>query len=471
MSTGAISNPPAAAPAESKSARKKKAKADAAAAAAAAASPSTPTAEPQTPLDGPANGSEDSENAFIRECQKSLRNVNKKLNAMEKLNNVVKENPGISLDDLVASRKINNDQKNQALKKPELEKQKQQLEEQLAQYKKFSEDFQQKFAREKEQIEAGHTEKLKELEQTIRADEEAKAQKIQKQRLLTFSRFLRAAAARRQQEEEAESELSKAFEGALLLVYGGDANAVNAAEKLIDGSDEKVFSTEGVQLEVTYAQVKQTALEDAPFATEEAWVDDVAQAEPAPPEVQSDAIPATDPTIANAGMTELDATAPAATGGAEETETSAAPPAASVDDAAANAAAAEQWDTKAPGAEDPLTESFEMVPRDPAETEAVHEPAPAASTQSWAEEPSTAPAATESTPAPNGDGFQEVPSNRGGRGRGGFQGERRGGYRGRGRGDGRGRGGFRGDRGRGGRGGRGPRTDSQGHGQPQAQAQ
>jgi len=69
-------------------------------------------------------------------------------------------------------------------------------------------------------------------------------------RLLTLSRFLRAAAARRQSEDE-ESDLAKAFEGALLLVYGGDPIAVAAAEKLIDGTDEQVPSTEGVILNVT----------------------------------------------------------------------------------------------------------------------------------------------------------------------------------------------------------------------------
>jgi hypothetical protein len=137
-----------------------------------------------------------------------------------------------------------------------------------------------------------------------------------------------------------------------------------------------------------------------------------------------------------------------------------------------------------------MEESFEMVPRDPLETEnrEAHAPALAGSTQSWADETS---AAAESAELPtssgvanvNGDGFQEVTANhRGGRGhrgsggaprgqrggpRGGgeFRGERRRGggegFRGgRGRG---GEGGFRGEgRGRGGpRGGRGgPRGES-----------
>jgi len=114
----------------------------------------------------------------------------------------------------------------------------------------------------------------------------------------------------------------------------------------------------------------------------------------------------------------------------------------------ANAAAEAQWDKQPTGADDPLTESFEMVPRDPAETETPHVAAAVTSTQSWADdtpEPSAAPAA----PASGNDGFSEVHHNRGGRGRGGHPGGERGGYRGRGRGGPRGE--FRG-RGRGGRG-------------------
>jgi hypothetical protein len=74
--------------------------------------------------------------------------------------------------------------------------------------------------------------------------------KLLKEKILTLSRFLRAAAARRQLEDD-DSDLTKAFEGALLQVYGGDATAVLAAEKLIDGTEDGVPSTEGVVLSVT----------------------------------------------------------------------------------------------------------------------------------------------------------------------------------------------------------------------------
>ena len=184
----------------------------------------------------------------------------------------------------------------------------------------------------------------------------------------------------------------------------------------------------------------------------------MAQSQPVPPESEATGVP-TDPTVANAGLTEIEGAA-SLNGGATAEEASNAPPTGSVDGGAANAAADDQWDRQATGSDDPLAESFEMVPRDPLETETPAAPAPNNSTQSWADE--SHESAPSSTPVPAGnDGFHEVHHNRG-RGRGGFQGEGRGGFRGgrggprgdgrgrgRGRGDfrGRGRGGFRGDRG------------------------
>ena len=186
--------------------------------------------------------------------------------------------------------------------------------------------------------------------------------------------------------------------------------------------------------------MKQAALEEAPFAAEEAWVDEVAQHQAAPPEAEA----VSDPTITNAGLTEIDAGAKPVTEAAAEP--SDAPAASNVGGDSANAAAQAQWDKQPTGSDDPLTESFEMVPRDPAETETPHVPAAANSTQSWADdapEQSSAPAG----PAAGNDGFSEVHHNRGGRGRGGHAGGDRGGYRGRGRGGPRGE--FRGGRGRG----------------------
>ncbi|ORY17990.1 hypothetical protein BCR34DRAFT_660565 [Clohesyomyces aquaticus] len=472
MSSEVSNNPQTAAATESKSARKKKAKAEAAATA-------IPTREKSTSEMGTASSDAagktngvggDSENSYIKELQKGVRNINKKLTLMQKVDSVIEANPGVSLDDLVASRKINNDQKAQALKKPGLQAQLQQLEEQIAQYKKFDQEYQQKIAQEKEILQKSHSSELEKLRDTLKAEAALEAKKEFKEKFLTLSRFLRAAAARRQLEDD-DSDLTKAFEGALLLVYGGDAVAVSAAEKLIEGSEDSVPSTEGVPLSVTYGQIKQAALDEAPFAVEEAWVDDVAQSQPTAfdTETGNESTPAisTDPTIANAGLTEINA-GETDSYAAAEVDTPNAPPAASVGGGAANAAAEEQWDKQPAGSDDPLAESFEMVPRDPAETESPAVGAPNNSVQSWADEPPEPASATTPAPATGDDGFHQVQHNRGGRGRGGPDGGR-GGYRGRGgprgeyRGRGRGRGEFRGrGRGEGPRGGfRGGRGESQ----------
>jgi len=169
---------------------------------------------------------------------------------MQKVDSIIAENPGVSLDDLVASRKINNDEKAKALKKPGLQIQLAQLEEQVALYKKFDREYQQKIAAEKALLQSAHTEELEKLRETLQAEAAIELEKTFKERILILSRFLRAAAARRQLEDD-DTDVTKAFEGALLLVYGGDASAVTAAEKLIQGSEDTVPSTEGVPLSVT----------------------------------------------------------------------------------------------------------------------------------------------------------------------------------------------------------------------------
>ncbi|PVH98739.1 hypothetical protein DM02DRAFT_31260 [Periconia macrospinosa] len=443
MSSNAVANPPAAAPGESKSARKKKAKGEAATAVPALAEKTTSEIGTNGSEAAGKAGSAD-DNSYIKELQKNVRNVTKKLNAMSKVNEIVAANPDVSIDDLVSSRKINADQKAQLLKKPALQAQLAQYEEQLVHYKKFEQEYQSKFAQEKEILQKGHSEELEKLKDTLKAEAVLEQKKVFREKILTLSRFLRAAAARRQLEED-DSDLSKAFEGALLLVYGGDASAVGATEKLIEGSSDNVPSTEGIVLDVTYAQIKQAALEEAPFAAEEAWVEDVAQSQPSDPEAVS-----TDPTIAHAGLTELNDSVPV-NGGDSPADVSGAPPVSSVDVGASNAAGGD-WEKTQSGSDDPLTESYEIVPRDPAETETPAAPAPVNEVRSWADDP----VETNAAPANGNDGFQEVHNNRGGRGRNQYQGEGRGGYRGRGgpRGGGRGgRGRGRGDGFRGGRGG------------------
>ena len=188
-----------------------------------------------------------------------------------------------------------------------------------------------------------------------------------------------------------------------------------------------------------------------------------APAEAAEAPVQSTTEPQTDPTVAHATLTEIEAgTADALTNGHVEDEAAGGslPVNADAGDSAANAAGESQWDT---GNSMSMSQEWVEVPRDPAETETGLNATPAAqaNTQSWADEqpdnPPEAPAAD-----PN-DGFHPVQRNRGrgdrdgtfrgGRG-GGFRGNR--GYRGDGRGRGRGGGG-----GRGGMPYRGPRRNDE----------
>ena len=69
-------------------------------------------------------------------------------------------------------------------------------------------------------------------------------------RLLTLSQFLRAAASKRQEPDEMLEE-NRAFEGVLLLIYGGDNGAVEAMKKLIEGSEETVPTVEGTMTSYT----------------------------------------------------------------------------------------------------------------------------------------------------------------------------------------------------------------------------
>lgn len=169
---------------------------------------------------------------------------------MTKVDAIIKENPGVSLDELVASRKINNDQKAQAQKKPQLQSQLQSLEEQLSAYRKIDTEYRNLIDKEKESLLASHVEELNSVRDEVRNDVEKKAKEELKINLLTFSRFLAAAANRRNTGDE-ESPEARAFEGALLLVYGGDANAVEAAEKIISGSEENVIGVDGASTGIT----------------------------------------------------------------------------------------------------------------------------------------------------------------------------------------------------------------------------
>lgn len=144
----------------------------------------------------------------------------------------------------MASRKINNDQKAQALKKPSLQASLAQLEEQISQYKKFDHEYQARLNSEKAALRASHEAELENARVQAREEGKAEAEKEARENILLLSRFLRLAAARRQDgEAEPTTAERKALEGLLLMVYGGDEGAVIAAEKLAKGVDEPVLST------------------------------------------------------------------------------------------------------------------------------------------------------------------------------------------------------------------------------------
>ncbi|KAF1827394.1 uncharacterized protein K489DRAFT_15032 [Dissoconium aciculare CBS 342.82] len=378
----------------------------------------------------------DSENAtdhpYLRELQKQIRNITKKLSASQKIDAIIAENPGKSLDSLVADRKLNADQKAAALKKPQLQAQLAQLEEQSAHYRKFDADYQVKFNKQREDLLATHR----------------------------------------------------------------DEKAVDAAINLIEGSSEQVLSIEGTPTPITYAQVKEASVSHAPFQAEEAWLESVEEARGGQPAEEVPGANGSDPTIVNAGLTELNAQSTAAAA-QEQVPTVQV----TVGETSGNVAG-DRWDTAAAGNsnESALEESYEIIPRPAEEVNDTTGAAPLPPQGlNWADEPSTHDVPTGNqageawdTRAPGDqtesgavaasgpdDGFHEVPGRN--RGRGGFRGRgdgefrgrggRRGNFRGRGDGEFRGgrggRGAFRGDgEHRGGRGGGrgGPRGGPRGGG-------
>lgn len=255
MSTAAIENPLPVNGGESKSARKKKAKAAEAANSngnSNGTAQAPPTATPQAPAKEESSNGADASGSFehphLKELQKQIRNVNKRLAGLQKTDAVQEANPGVSLDDLVAQRKINNDQRAASAKKPQLLEQLASLEEQVTTFRTVDGEYQAQMAKQKESLTEQHRKELDAAkeEHTREAGETGKGELREK--LLIFSQFLRAAAAKRNEVDDAGTDESAAFEGALLLVYGGDQTAVKTAVNIIEGSDEQVPSIEGLPL-------------------------------------------------------------------------------------------------------------------------------------------------------------------------------------------------------------------------------
>ena len=382
-----------------------------------------------------------------------IRNANKKISATAKAQSVVDDNPGVSLDDLVSQKKLNADQKAQMQKKPQLQSQVTQLEEQLTQFRSFAQELEERFSREKATLVEAHEAEVAQLkeEADTKAQEHGVRSTTLQGGLKVISEFLHAAASKRSLLDEATDE-RRAFEGALLLVYQGNEASLSTLQNLIDGSDDKVLDTEGNPVDFTFAQLKEASLAEA---------QDSAQAAADPVEA---AAPDSDPTIANAGMTELEdtTTIPIRTDGTtgEVQEGTSAPEQVGTTGEAANAVAEANWNpeasmtTDASGAGD----EWVQIPRDLNETDTGNIATPAAATtgeNSWAEEVSTS---VEEQKKEN-DGFEPVRGRHGdgrARGRGGRGGAGRGDFRGRGRG-GPGRGGEGRGRGGPGRGRGGPR--------------
>ena len=101
------------------------------------------------------------------------------------------------------------------------------------------------------ELSSQHEKALEKIKEEARVEALSSSANELRKKLLTFSQFLRAAAAKRTIEEEADTDESRAFEGALLLVYGGDQKAVETAVNIIEGANERVPSIEGIELAVT----------------------------------------------------------------------------------------------------------------------------------------------------------------------------------------------------------------------------
>lgn len=419
---------------DNKSAKKRKAK---------GTSATPPPAEP-TNVNGTADH-DDGSSLLMKELQKQIRNVSKKLQAVHKTEVTISAHEGVSLDELVKQKKINTDQKTQVQKKPQLEAQLAQLEEQSKNYTELTADLEARFDKEKASLAETHQAEIEKLkEENNQSSATSNASKV-KDALHVTCQFLHAAAFQRQRDDVEESE-KQAYEAVLFHLYQGNATALETLTKVVEGQEEKVIEPSGDVLEFTYAQLKTSAMstlnsEDQPAPE----ADTVSEAAPATEEPESD------PTVTHATLTELEDTTTIPIAAAGEA-TNDAPPVVPEQAVAAadagNAAAEAAWAPEASMTSE-SAEGWVQV-QNPEETETGTQPEPAApsSTSNWADEAGAAAEEQSLAPVTENDGFSEVRRDRGGRG--GRGGRGRGNFDGRGRG--RGRGDFRG-RGRGGRGG------------------
>lgn len=109
-------------------------------------------------------------------------------------------------------------------------------------------------------MEKAHKEELEAVREQVRAEVTEAHENDVRERLLSLTKFLCAAAAMRRSGDETSPE-SRAFEGVLYQVYGGSHDAVSSMLKLIDGVDEQVVSVEGETLEVTCKEILRILIE------------------------------------------------------------------------------------------------------------------------------------------------------------------------------------------------------------------
>ncbi|CRK05778.1 hypothetical protein BN1708_009729, partial [Verticillium longisporum] len=396
MAASDVQNP--AAQAESKSQKKKKAKA-AAAAIERTESPA-PTASPAGERATDA-GDDASESPYIRELQKNIRNINKKISNMAKTEAVITENPGKSLEQLLAAKLINADQKAQISKKPALLAQLTQNEEQIAQFKKLDSEYRAKaqqdkavHEKEKAELKTYYTEQIeKEVAAAVEAAKNSSKGDVDTavfEHLKEVSGFLRLAAARREDPAGQSEEAGRAIEGVLGNMYVGDDDAAGSMIALVRGSNERTFDVDGTFLDVTFADLRTWArayMKEAPQVrrapeTEQLETEGDAQPAAAP-------APGTDLTVANASLTEITAGDDAALVNGSASENAQTPVASNADASndAANAAG-DKWDTGNDLGASAISQEWVNIPRDPAETETGLEatPANASNTQSWADD-------------------------------------------------------------------------------------
>ncbi|KAJ5164663.1 uncharacterized protein N7500_006493 [Penicillium coprophilum] len=298
--------------------------------------------------------SDGQESSYLKELQKTLRNAMKKLNSLAKVDAIIAENPDKSLDELIEEKKINNDQKAQVLKKPTLQATVAQAEEQIGHYKQFAVQYEDRLAAQKAALVKAHEAELEAVRQNAIADATEASQKALRQHFYTVTKFLCAAAILRRDGDAVTTE-SRAFEGVLFEVYAGNQAAVNSLLKIAEGADEKVNAVEGTTLDFTYGDVKQSSDK---FAPPEETTEVVSEATPVTEST-------TDPTMANAGLTELQDSSFGAQAEPAASQTDhVVPPAQTMVSDAGNSTAEQTW---APTSD----ESGEWVklPRNPDETD------------------------------------------------------------------------------------------------------